>query len=82
MVAVSAKIKDQEDIETKSLSSIWKLLIQVKVRDTKSNVAAYQYVDEHNKLFYLSAIKTMSGFKHRFGIRIAGWKCTHKIKCL
>lgn len=82
MVAVSVKVKDQEDIETKSLSSVWKLFIQVKVRDTKSNVAAYHYVDEHNKLFYLAAIKTISAFKHRFGIRIAGWKSTHKIKCL
>lgn len=80
MVAVSVKVKDQEDIETKSLSSVWKLFIQV--RDTKSNVAAYHYVDEHNKLFYLAAIKTISAFKHRFGIRIAGWKSTHKIKCL
>lgn len=70
MVAVSAKIKDQEDIETKSLSWVWKVLMQVEVKDTKSSAAASQSVDNRNKSFCLAAIKTVSAFKHRVGMMV------------
>lgn len=45
--------------------------MQVKVRDTKSNAAAYQSVDNHNKSFCLAVIKTGLAFKHRAGMTIA-----------
>jgi len=46
--------------------------MQFKVRDTKSSAATYQSVDNHNKSFCLAAIKTVSPFKHRVGMTIAG----------
>lgn len=83
IVAVSVKTKDQEVIETKTLSSVteWKTLMQIKVRDSERNAAAYQYVDDHNKSLCLAAIKTISTSKHKFGMGIAEWKSTHKIRC-
>lgn len=81
MVAVSVKTKDQEDTETKTLSSAteWKTLMQIKVRDSERNAAAYLYVDDQNKSLCLTAIKTISTFKYKFGIGIAG--DTHRIIC-
>lgn len=83
MVSVSVKTKDQEDIETKTLSSVTerKTLMKIKVRDSDRNAAAYKYVDDHNKPLCLCAIKTVSTSKHKFGMGIAEWKSTHKIRC-
>lgn len=56
--------------------------MQVKVRDTKSNAAAYQSVDSHNKSFFLVAIKTVLAFKHKVGMMIAEWKPPFKVRYL
>lgn len=76
LVAVSAKIKDQEHIQTKSLSWVW----EVKVSSIKSNALAYQAVDSHSKQFSLAAVKTVSAFKRRVGMMTAEWKFTDKIR--
>lgn len=71
MVSVSVKTKDQEDIETLSSVTERTTLMQIKVRDSERNAAAYKYVDDHNKPLCLCAIKTVSTSKHKFGMGIA-----------